>query len=87
LDRSGRCPPLSATQNGKLPVSPTAPFSVDDVVAIECGSGNAPLPEQARSVRAHARGKDDETLLESSFVVPTECFGEGAATVRALGPT
>ncbi len=30
---------------------------------------------------------DDEKFLESSFVVPTECFGEGAATVRALGPT
>jgi uncharacterized protein (TIGR03032 family) len=29
---------------------------------------------------------DDETLLESSFVVPTECLGEVAATVRASGP-
>ena len=29
---------------------------------------------------------DDETLLESSFVVPTECLGEVAATVRAAGP-
>ncbi len=26
---------------------------------------------------------DDETLLESSFVVPTECLGDVAATVRA----
>src|SRR5260370_3908818 len=26
------------------------------------------------------------TLLESSFVVPTECLGEVAATVRASGP-
>jgi hypothetical protein len=26
---------------------------------------------------------DDEKLLESSFVVPTECVGEFAATVRA----
>ncbi|HVK19233.1 MAG TPA: TIGR03032 family protein [Fimbriiglobus sp.] len=30
---------------------------------------------------------DDEKLLESSFVVPTECLGEVAATVRAAGPT
>jgi len=29
---------------------------------------------------------DDDTLLESSFVVPAECFGEVAATVRASGP-
>ena len=29
---------------------------------------------------------DDEKLLESSFVVPTECLGEVAATVRASGP-
>ncbi len=29
---------------------------------------------------------DDEKLLESSFVVPTECLGEVAATVRAAGP-
>jgi uncharacterized protein (TIGR03032 family) len=29
---------------------------------------------------------DDEALLESSFVVPTECLGEVAATVRASGP-
>jgi hypothetical protein len=29
---------------------------------------------------------DDETLLESSFVVPTECLGEVAPTVRASGP-
>jgi uncharacterized protein (TIGR03032 family) len=29
---------------------------------------------------------DDEKLLESSFVVPTECLGEVAATVRAPGP-
>ncbi|HEV3022150.1 MAG TPA: TIGR03032 family protein [Pirellulales bacterium] len=29
---------------------------------------------------------DDDTLLESSFVVPTECLGEVAATVRASGP-
>ena len=28
---------------------------------------------------------DDEKLLESSFVVPTECLGEVAATVRAVG--
>jgi uncharacterized protein (TIGR03032 family) len=28
---------------------------------------------------------DDEPLLESSFVVPTECLGEVAATVRASG--
>jgi uncharacterized protein (TIGR03032 family) len=28
---------------------------------------------------------DDATLLESSFVVPTECLGEVAATVRASG--
>ncbi len=26
---------------------------------------------------------DDEKLLESSFVVPTECLGDVAATVRA----
>ena len=30
---------------------------------------------------------DDEKLLESSFVVPTECLGEVAATVRASRPT
>jgi uncharacterized protein (TIGR03032 family) len=29
---------------------------------------------------------DDETLLENSFVVPTECLGEVATTVRASGP-
>jgi uncharacterized protein (TIGR03032 family) len=29
---------------------------------------------------------DDEKLLESSFVVPTECLGEVAATVCASGP-
>jgi uncharacterized protein (TIGR03032 family) len=29
---------------------------------------------------------DDDTLLESSFVVPTERLGEVAATVRAAGP-
>jgi hypothetical protein len=29
---------------------------------------------------------DDETLPESSFVVPTECLDEVAATVRASGP-
>jgi uncharacterized protein (TIGR03032 family) len=29
---------------------------------------------------------DDEKLLESSFVVPTACLGEVAATVRASGP-
>jgi uncharacterized protein (TIGR03032 family) len=29
---------------------------------------------------------DDEQLLESSFVVPTECLGEVAATVRAKRP-
>jgi uncharacterized protein (TIGR03032 family) len=28
----------------------------------------------------------DEKLLESSFVVPTECLGDVAATVRAAGP-
>src|SRR6185437_7873383 len=28
---------------------------------------------------------DDETLLESSFVVPTACLDEVAATVRAAG--
>ncbi|MEO6807601.1 MAG: TIGR03032 family protein [Isosphaeraceae bacterium] len=28
---------------------------------------------------------DDEKVLESSFVVPTECLGEVAATVRAAG--
>jgi hypothetical protein len=28
---------------------------------------------------------DDDKLLESSFVVPTEGLGEVAATVRALG--
>ncbi|HBI43131.1 MAG TPA: TIGR03032 family protein [Planctomycetales bacterium] len=28
---------------------------------------------------------DDEKLLESSFVVPTECLGDVAATVRAAG--
>jgi hypothetical protein len=31
-------------------------------------------------------GGDDEKLLESSFVVPAECLGEVAATVRASGP-
>jgi uncharacterized protein (TIGR03032 family) len=30
---------------------------------------------------------DDEKLLESSFVVPTECLGEFAATVRHSGPS
>jgi len=30
---------------------------------------------------------DDEKLLESSFVVPTECLSEVAATVRAAGPS
>src|SRR4051812_48967145 len=29
---------------------------------------------------------DDDKLLESSFVVPTECLGEVAASVRASGP-
>ena len=29
---------------------------------------------------------DDEKLLESSFVVPTECLGEVAPTVCASGP-
>ncbi len=29
---------------------------------------------------------DDEKLLENSFVVPTECLGDVAATVRAAGP-
>jgi hypothetical protein len=29
---------------------------------------------------------DDETLLEGSFVVPAECLGEVAASVRASGP-
>jgi uncharacterized protein (TIGR03032 family) len=29
---------------------------------------------------------DDQELLESSFVVPAECLGEVAATVRASGP-
>jgi uncharacterized protein (TIGR03032 family) len=29
---------------------------------------------------------DDEQLLESSFVVPAECLGDVAATVRAVGP-
>ena len=29
---------------------------------------------------------DDDKVLESSFVVPTECLGEVAATVRAAGP-
>jgi uncharacterized protein (TIGR03032 family) len=29
---------------------------------------------------------DDEQLLESSFVVPTECLADVAATVRASGP-
>ena len=29
---------------------------------------------------------DDDTLLESSFVVPSECLGEVAATVRAGSP-
>jgi uncharacterized protein (TIGR03032 family) len=29
---------------------------------------------------------DDDTLLESSFVVPTESLGEVAAAVRAPGP-
>jgi hypothetical protein len=30
---------------------------------------------------------DDEKLLESPFVVRTECLGEVMATVRASGPT
>jgi uncharacterized protein (TIGR03032 family) len=30
---------------------------------------------------------DDQTVLESSFVVPTECLGDVAATVRAQGST
>ena len=29
---------------------------------------------------------NEEKLLESSFVVPTECLGDVAATVRVLGP-
>jgi hypothetical protein len=29
---------------------------------------------------------DDKKLLESPFVVPTECLGDVAATVRAGGP-
>jgi len=29
---------------------------------------------------------DDDKMLESSFVVPTECLNEVAATVRAVGP-
>ena len=29
---------------------------------------------------------DDQKLLESSFVVPTECLDEVAATVRAPAP-
>lgn len=29
---------------------------------------------------------DDDRLLENSFVVPTECLGDVAATVRAVGP-
>jgi hypothetical protein len=29
---------------------------------------------------------DDEKLLESSFVVPSECLAEVAATVQASGP-
>jgi hypothetical protein len=29
---------------------------------------------------------DDERLLESPFVVPTECLGEVAEMVRASGP-
>ncbi|WZO99345.1 TIGR03032 family protein [Isosphaeraceae bacterium EP7] len=29
---------------------------------------------------------DDQQLMESSFVVPTECLGDVAATVRAAGP-
>jgi uncharacterized protein (TIGR03032 family) len=29
---------------------------------------------------------DDDSLLESSFVVPTECLGDVAAAVRASGP-
>jgi hypothetical protein len=29
---------------------------------------------------------NDEKLLESSFVVPTECLGDVAAMVRAVGP-
>jgi hypothetical protein len=32
------------------------------------------------------RINDHETLLESSFVVPGECLGEVAATVRASRP-
>jgi hypothetical protein len=28
---------------------------------------------------------DDDNVLESSFVVPTECLGDVAATVRASG--
>jgi hypothetical protein len=30
---------------------------------------------------------DDQTLLESSFVVPAECLGDVAATVRAQAST
>jgi hypothetical protein len=29
---------------------------------------------------------NEEKVLESSFVVPTECVGEAAPTVRASGP-
>jgi hypothetical protein len=29
---------------------------------------------------------DNEKVLQSSFVVPTECLGEVEATVRAEGP-
>jgi len=32
---------------------------------------------------APPRINDDEKLLESSFQVPTECLGEGAAGLRA----
>jgi hypothetical protein len=53
----------------------------------------APLrqPGASLSVTTDQAGKlvmvrDDETLLESSFVIPTECLGEVAATVRASGP-
>jgi hypothetical protein len=38
---------------------------------------------KARLPRRFPDLSDDEKLLESSFVVPTECLGEVAATVRA----
>jgi hypothetical protein len=55
-------------------------------------SNQAPIPvQEVFAVTVIGRRfleliNDDEKLLESSFVIPTECLGDVAATVRAAGP-